>query len=154
MKYIFRAEGGAFDLTQYEDYLDRERSALVGLVQGPELLSMGRFVPTGPESFHDARFERLVAGASEHEHGEAHATQLELRLRGPYFDRHFELKYEGVESCTLEVPGPEDDLLMHEIRLEDGLLVHELRFDKERAIKVTCRGIRFSEEFAVGPSQE
>ncbi|MCG8423052.1 MAG: hypothetical protein MJE77_34545 [Proteobacteria bacterium] len=157
MKYIFRDENGAFDLTKYEDYLDREREAFVGLIQGPELLLIDRFVPTGPESFHDARFERLVATtcASEHEGGEAHTTQLELRLKGPYFDRHFALRYDGVVSCSLEMPGPEDDLLMHEVRSEEGLLVHELRFDKEKAVEVKCRRIHFSEELAVDePSQE
>lgn len=150
MKYIIRGEGAAFDLKRYEDYLGREREALTGLIQGAELLFIGRFVPTGPESFHDARFERLVATAcaSQQGAGDAHAAQLELHLEGPYFDRYFQLTYDGVESCSLEIPGADDDLLMHEVRSEEGLLVHELLFDKGKFVKVTCRGVRFQEELA------
>lgn len=147
MKYIFRDENGAFELSKYEEYLDRERNVLVGLIQGQELLRIDRFVPADGGSFHDARFERFVAdkGSPKPGGGAPQAPRLELRLKGPFFDRHFELTYDGVESCSFEMPSPEDDLLMHELRLDEGRLVHELWFDHENAIVITCRSIRFSE---------
>jgi hypothetical protein len=72
-------------------------------------------------------------------------SRLELRLKGPYFDRYFELQYESIVSCRVELPGSEDDLLMHELRLDDGIIVHELQFDKDKLIVIACRTICFEE---------
>jgi hypothetical protein len=147
MKYVSRDPTGAFDLTKYEDYLERERLVLAACIHGAELLTIDRFAPTGPGSFHDGRFERLLVamGPSEHAGSETQTARAELLLRGPYFDRRFELHYQEVESCRFEAPASEDDLLMHEIRGEHGLLTHELLFDKGKAITVTCRRLRFLE---------
>ena len=147
MKYVSRVPDGGFDLVRYEDYLDRERESLAGVVRGAELLTIDRFVPSGPGSLHDARFVHLSVGkgSPRQADGESQIVRVELRLKGPYFDRHFELHYEDVASCSFEAPGPEDDLLMHELRSEEGLLIHELLFDKAKTIAVACRALRFVE---------
>lgn len=149
MKYVSRGPTGTFDLTAYEDYLDRERGALAVRIHGAELLTIDRFAPKGPASFHDARFESLLVSTapSRRADAEGQTVQVELRLRGPYFDRGFELRYEDVDTCTFQAPAPEDDLLMHELRAEDGLLTHELQFDKRKSITIACRELRFLETF-------
>src|SRR5688572_17655838 len=98
MKYILRGPTGGFNLKPYEDYLTRERGALAARTGGTDLLTIDRFFPSGPECFHDARFESLsvLAGGVEPTKSETPDVRVELRLKGPYFDRHFELMYEGV----------------------------------------------------------
>ena len=147
MKYVSREPTGIFDLNKYGDYLEQNRGALVGHVQGAELLTIDRFLPTGPRSFHDARFESLLvtSALSGCAGPEAQTIRVELRLKGPYFDRFFELHYKDVNSCSFQAPAPADDLLMHEISEEHGVLTHELQFDKGKTIVVTCRELRFLE---------
>ena len=131
----------------YEEYLTRERDALTARIHGADLLTINRFVWVGPESFHDARFESLSVATSVTGQGdsETQGLRVELCLRGPFFDRYFDLHYEDVSSFTLQAPGPEDDLLMHEVQVERGVLVHEFVFDKEKTIVITCREMRFIE---------
>ena len=146
MKYISQDASGAFDLVRYEDYMEQENEALGSRIRGEALLSIGRFVPRGPESFHDARFDSLSTEWETPTSTEAiRAMQVKLRLRGPFFDRWFELVYEGATACKLEAPAHEDDLLMHEIREERGWLIHEFVFDKGKSIEIVCREIGFLE---------
>ena len=152
MKYVLRTATGTFDLTRYEEYLEQERGALAACIHGSDLLTVDRFIPTGPGSFHDSRFETIVvaAGGTARVGYKAEVLRVELRLRGPYFDRHFELRYQDVASCSLQAPAPLDDLLMHEVRLEHGVLVHELQFDKGKTIAITCREMLFAEKLETG----
>ena len=147
MKYVSRGPTGTFNLIEYESYLNRERGALAARMRGADLLTIDRFVPTGPGSFHDARFDSLLVSAStaERSSSETPILRVELRLKGPYFDRYFELRYEDVGSCNFQTPAPNDDLLMHEVRMNDGLLAHEFQFDKGTTIVIICREMRFLE---------
>lgn len=145
MKYITRQPNDAFGLEPYEDYLDGARKGLSACIHGPELLTLSRFIPRGPESFHDARFERLTAMAAGGEDGVPKSVSVEIRLKGPYFDRYFELLYKDVAECSLQLPRPEADLLMHEIREENGLLVHEFLFWKDKTVEIACRELHFRE---------
>ena len=147
MRYVSRESNGGFNLVKYEDYLEQDRISLSSLIQGAELLRIERFVPTGPGSFHDARFDQLFVNTcdSSHADSKARGLRVELRLRGPYFDRYFELHYDDVSSLEVELPAPDDDLLMHEVRREGSSLVHELHFDRGKTIEVRCRGLRFVE---------
>jgi hypothetical protein len=147
MKYVSRGPTGTFDLIGYEDYLKRERGVLAARMGGADLLTIDRFVPNGPGSFHDARFESLLVAAStaERPSSETPILRVELRLKGPYFDRYFELRYEDVASCSFQMPALTDDLLMHEVRMNDGLLAHEFLFDRGTTIVITCREMRFLE---------
>ena len=147
MKYISRNSSGVFEMRAYEDYLEGESESFLSHVTGANLLAIERFVPTGPESFHDARFESLLASTllAKSTDSEIGALRVDLRLKGPYFDRHFELQYEDVASCKLEAPGPADDLLMHEVRSENGFVIHDFEFDKGKTISIVSRRIRFIE---------
>jgi hypothetical protein len=131
----------------YEEYLARERQTLAARIHGADLLTIDRFVPNGPESFHDARFESLSVATSVTGHGGSatHGLRVELCLKGPYFDRYYELHYEDVSSFDLQAPGPEDDLLMHEVQIERDVLVHEFLFDKGKTTVIMCRELRFIE---------
>ena len=148
MKYVCRSDSGAFEFASYEEYLEQAREPLAALIHGAELLTIARFSLSGPESFHDARFESFLVRLAPSSHGDP-VVAAELRLKGPYFDRQFELHYEDVGSCTFSAPGPEDDLLIHEIREESGHLVHEFEFDGDKQIAITCRRMRFVEVLAV-----
>ncbi|HEY7375658.1 MAG TPA: hypothetical protein VIF57_26110 [Polyangia bacterium] len=148
MKYNARDPlTGAVDLRLYEKYLERDRAEFAARIHGADLLSIDRFFPKGPQCFHDARFDRfsLTAHGTERPGSHAQTLRAELRLRGPFFDRDFELHYDDVTSCTFQAPEPDDDLLTHEVRPEDGLVVHELAFDHGRTIAITCREMRFVE---------
>jgi len=155
MKYISQQSTGAFDLIRYEDYLDREREGLEARISGADLLSIGRFVPTGPGSFHDARFERLSVVTEIRDGGgdEEQSLTVELCLKGPFFDRQFHLDYKDVVSCRFGAPAPEDDLLMHEVRIEQGQLLHELRFSGGQTIEIACRELMFSERLYTAKAQ-
>jgi hypothetical protein len=150
MKYILRESTGAFDLTRYEDYLEQQSGTLSAHVHGANLLATDRFVPTGPGSFHDARFERLLVATTANSESGHQSIRIELRLRGPYFDRYFDLLYEKVHSCIFRAPNPDDDLLMHEVRTEQGALTHELQFDKGNTIVISCREMHFVETLNIG----
>lgn len=141
MMYIKRLSGGGYDLTNYEDYLNQRRSDLSQRIDAADLLDPRRLSLSDPASFHDARLVRMLLTMDE----AAVCPQLELRLKGPFFDRYFELSYDDVISCKTSAPGPEDDLLVHEIRLEGEAVAHELCFDRGHAIEVTCRRIHFRE---------
>ena len=147
MKYVTRAPSGAFELVQYEDYLERQAGTLAARVHGAPLLQIDRFIPSGPGSFHDSRFKALsvtqsaLGGADP----KVHSRTIELHLNGPYFDRRFELRYEGVISCIFQLPAPEDDLLMHELSEERGLVTHELQFDQGRSLVIICGELHFGE---------
>jgi hypothetical protein len=147
MNYVSRSPSGVFDLTKYEDYLERERHQLAARIHGADLLAIERFVPTGPGSFHDSRFERLIlaTGAAESVGSAPQKLRVELQLKGPYFDRYFELRYEDVASCIVQAPVPEDDLLMHEVRSERGILTHELLFERGKIVVISCREMHFIE---------
>jgi hypothetical protein len=150
MKFIVRDADGAFDLRRYEDYLDREGQSLRARLRGDPLLSLGRFVPSGPESLHDARLASLLVGAPIPEfERDGGVLSVELRLKGPYFDRQFELRYEAVSHCSCVIPGATDDLLMHEIVEDRGGLLHELVFDREKTIAIACRSLTFTEVLQV-----
>ena len=153
MKYNARDPlTGAVDLRPYERYLKEFREALAAHLHGADLLSIDRFFPKGPKCFHDARFDRFSMTAHGTERPGSHAQLLraELRLRGPFFDRTFELHYDDVASCTFQAPEPDDDLLTHELRMENGLVVHELAFDHGRTIAIACRDIQFVETLDAG----
>lgn len=141
MKYIVRLANGGFDLCAYESYLDAAEKSLSGRVEGPGLLNVDRFVPSGPGSFHDSRF---VAASVSHAIDSAE-TKLEITLRGPYFDRRFILSYVGVSLYRMALPGVEDDLLMHEVHAEGDVVFHALVFASGAVIEVQCRRIIFSE---------
>jgi hypothetical protein len=148
MKYNARdPQTGAVDLRPYEQYLKAARETLAARIHGADLLSIDRFLPKGPECFHDARFDRfsMTAHGTERPGSHAQILRAELRLRGPFFDRTFELQYDDVASCTFQAPEPDDDLLTHEVRLEDGFVVHELAFEHDKKIAIACREIRFVE---------
>jgi hypothetical protein len=138
---------GRVDLRAYASYLEREREALSAHVRGVDLLTIERVFSDGPGCFHDSRFDRLSITTSGTERPGSHAQILdvELRLRGPFFDRYFELSYKEVSSCHLQAPAPDDDLLIHEVRMEDGSLVHELLFDHDQTIAISCRELLFRE---------
>ena len=141
MKYISSNASGAFDLVQYEDYLDEQREHIARRIEGDELLTIDRFGLSDPGSFHDARLEHLSVTTS----GAGPKSQIELRLKGPYFDRHFELLYEEVVSCKVDVPTRGEDLIIHEIRLQKDLLAHELLFSGGYKIEILCGKLWFRE---------
>ncbi len=113
---------------------------MAGLREGDELLTIDRFALSGPGSFHDARLDHLVVAS-----GTGPKFQVELRLKGPYFDRHFELFYQEIVSCKIEVPTREVDLIIHEIRLQNDLLAHEILFGDGSTIEILCGRLRFRE---------
>jgi len=147
VKYVSRGPIGVWDLTEYGNYLERERGELGAHIGGANLLTIDRFIPTGPGSLHDSRFESLVISTVEPgpAGSETQILRVELRLKGPYFDRHFELRYEDVGFCSFQAPAPKDDLLMHEVWMEHGIVTHELQFDKGKTIAISCREMRFLE---------
>ena|SRR5688500_1676688 len=147
MRYVFRDAGGAFDLTSYEDYLEQERERLVQFLNCRSLLDIERFTLAGSGSFHDSRIQHLnVIANTPTEAGSAHGgLQVELRLKGPYFDRYFDLAYVHVGTCKVEVRAPDADLLIHEIRTEGNFLTHEIYFDGGGSIEIVCGRLHFQE---------
>lgn len=149
MKYITRNQSGGFDLTDYGEYLDKERERLTSVVEGDELLTIDRFT-LDRRSLHDSRLEQLLVAKSANgsQTAKQPSTRVEIRLKGAYFDREFLLFYEDVRLCTVETPAPEEDLLVHELRLESDGLVHELHFASGKTIELICGRLRFQEAFA------
>lgn len=139
MKYIRRDRFGALDLTEYEDYIEREFAQLDRLLRGGDILAIDRFVPSGPRCFHDSRFETLSASTGSAD------VAVELSLKGPYFDRYFWLRYRQVHRLVFQLPSPDDDLSMHELRCEDDFLVHELQFSSGALVEVVCKLLVFEE---------
>lgn len=142
MKYIKKNRDGVVSLVLYEEYLDSAREGLRSRVEGESILDAARNGLAGRETFHDARLDRLQMTSGADPRGE---VWVFMRLRGPYFDRYFDLEYRGVVSFDGELPAAETDLLVHELRLEGSLLVHELEFDKDRRIEIACEKLRFRE---------
>lgn len=138
MKYIRRDRFGAFDLTEYETYLEQEFERLKALVGG-DILAIDRFVPSGPRCLHDARFEAFSAVS------ESDGIAVELCLKGPFFDRLFKLRYQCVTDVAFQLPKPGADLSMHEVRHEGDLLVHEIHFTGGASVEIACARLLFEE---------
>ena len=142
MKYISRNKGGVISLVAFEDYLALARHELIARVDGADLLETCRFGLAGPETFHDARLDRFRVVSGVEGGGEMRAF---VRLRGPYFDRFFELEYRGVLRLEGDIPAADTDLIVHELRVEGDSLVHEMEFDMSGKIEIVCGGLLFRE---------
>lgn len=141
MKYIKRIGNSGFDLIEYENYLDSEKSELARFVDDESLLSIERMSLTSRGSFHDARLLDVRVQAVDEG-----AFDVKIDLAGPYFDRRFHLTYLDVRTLQVDLPGRKSDLLGHEVRVESGLVCHEFLFDGEKVWTITCSKILFSEE--------
>ena len=142
MKYVTRTATGAWDLRDYERYLESEKRRLAQRVGGDDLLDISRF--SGGEfrgSLHDSRFRGLGIDVEP----DQDLAVVELRLEGPVFDRDFLLRYEGARTTQLDMPRKDDDLLMHELRLTDGGVAHELLFDGDHVVLVVSERMTFRE---------
>jgi hypothetical protein len=143
MKYIFRTADLVYDLTKYEDYLHRLGAMLRSRITGCDLLHWTRLGPAGAETLHDSRLQATRSWHRSESAGDS--SCFEVKLKGPYFDRYFVLTYFGVSSVSLSLPAAENDLLVHEVRLEGESLVHELLFDQNHTIQIDCQTIQFEE---------
>lgn len=142
MKRIHQSPDGTWHLAAYQEYLNEERKGLALLVLGDDLLDHSRMSLDDRGSLHDARLRRIAL-----EVGARDAPgRAEILLEGAYYDRAFRLTYEDVTRWELSVPGPETDLLVHEVWTEDGFVNHELVFDKGNVLRIVCRKVHFAEE--------
>lgn len=86
------------------------------------------------ETLHDAwLIELTVRESATGERQEQRATEIEVRLLGPFHDRVHVLRYTGVQRYEFvggRVDGGHGDLYTHEVRLaSDGVgLIHEYLF--------------------------
>jgi len=104
---------------------------------------VGAVLPLRREDLHDARLIEVSYVAGEDEPQSVTATRVQLK--GPYFDRVFELNYVAVREATVTLRDPAADLLIHELRREGEHLVHELVFDGGGSITVVCARVIFAE---------
>ncbi len=142
MRYVVQGSAGGYDFGPFEKYLADADSELVACIDG-DFLAADRNGFSGPGSFHDARLEMMQASTVRG------STSLHLQLKGPYFDRFFELAYEEVVEIRMSLPAPDEDLVVHELRLENGVLIHELQFAvPEHRVEIHCARLRFREVLA------
>ncbi len=142
MKYVKRSATGAWDLTDYERYLENEKRQLSDVVGGDNLLDISRF--SGGEfrgSLHDSRFRGFAVEVDEHQGG----VVVEIRLEGPFFDRDFILRYQSARTATFNMPAPDRDLLMHEVLRHDEGVLHEILFDGGHVVTVVSSSMTFRE---------
>jgi len=147
MKYVRTGDDGSIHIQPYLDYLDAEGAHLGELVDGESLLMHGRNGLIGRDTFHDGRVRKVtletVPGASP-------TFRATILLLGPYFDRWFELVYEGVVRWSGDVPGRDTDLIVHELRREGDTVIHPFDFDRGITIEVVASRVRFREWMAEG----
>jgi len=124
-------------LDEYERYLQHHGDVLARFVHG-DILRVDRN-GFGEQSLHDSRVLAFKISVGE---STSNATLL---LRGPYFDRVFRLTYHGLIAWSVALPGPDDDLLVHEIRLDGVAMVHEIAFDHDCGFELRFQRLDFQE---------
>jgi hypothetical protein len=131
MDYILTERGIDFDA--YGAYLATVRGQLPAHVAA-FAADPRHFALDAPETLHDAWLVALtVREPAEGTRRERRATEVEVRLLGPFHDREHVLRYMGVrryEVVGAGVARGHGDLYTHEVRLaSDGVgLIHELLF--------------------------
>jgi len=143
MQYILR--GRVIDFEAYSFYLDTIRDRLPPHVAA-FAADARHFSLDAPESLHDAwLMELAVREPATGERQEHRATEIEVRLLGPFHDRVHVLRYTGVRRYEVVGDGVADghrDLYTHEVRLaSDGAgLIHEYLFITGSRLLVECEG--------------
>lgn len=131
MHHILSERGIDFDA--YAAYLvtvrDRLPSHVAAFAADPR-----HFALDAPETLHDAWLEAFtVSESASGDRRERRATEIVVRLLGPFHGRTHVLRYTGVRGYEIAGAGLANghgDLLTHEVRLAaDGVgLVHEFLF--------------------------
>jgi hypothetical protein len=121
------------DFDAYSRYLDIIRDRLPPHVAA-FAADARHFSLDAPETLHDAwLIELAVREPATGERQQHRATEIEVRLLGPFHDRVHVLQYTGVRRYEVaggSVAGGHGDLYTHEVRLaSDGVgLIHEYLF--------------------------
>jgi hypothetical protein len=67
---------------------------------------------------------------------------VELRFLGPQHDRRIHLRYTGISQCNFGNPGPQEDMLIHELReIVSGVFVHEFLFASAATLLIEFSGL-------------
>jgi hypothetical protein len=131
------------DFEAYNLYLDTIRDRLPPHVAA-FAANERHFSLDAPETLHDAwLMELAVREPATGERQQHRATEIEVRLLGPFHDRVHVLLYTGVrhyEVVGRSVADGHSDLYTHEVRLaSDGLgLIHEYLFVTESRLLIEC----------------
>jgi hypothetical protein len=160
VRYLLRDAEGVIQFDPYFEYIGTIADRLPHHVH--EFASKwDHYNLENHSSLHDAWLETVEI--TETTQDEARATQINLRLLGPYHDRRILLFYKDVMTYSInlsreknwDVParrGWFGDLLMHEVRLsETGLVLHELQFERG-LLEIECADFTHEEVVeVVGP---
>ena len=148
MKYIIENELGFTTYDNYFKYVDSIKSSLseklYSFASDPE-----RYDLRSQKTLHDAWIEHIEVNYRSTGCDEVRKIDIALTLLGQHHDRKHQLLYKGVHSYSFKNMDSNgrinNDLLLHEIRLEGELIAHEIIFDNGVEILITCFDITHDE---------
>ena|ERR1051325_1449432 len=154
MKYIYDDQSGTTHFQRYFEYLQRIRGKL------PKSLyefaaDQSRYALNDPRTMHDSWLVSITVHEGSASGDNRRLMTIDLKLLGPYHDRHFDLRYGDVLTYQFDMPKKTNlppatghgDLLYQEFRLTDDEknLCHEIQFSSGRRLYVECREIAIHE---------
>ncbi|MBL0057151.1 MAG: hypothetical protein IPP31_13425 [Chitinophagaceae bacterium] len=106
-----------------------------------------RYIPNSPECLHDSKLISFLV------YSEGTSLNIKLDFLGPFHDRLFKYKFEGVSKYNIKNENKLfGDLLMHEFSKSGKNNEYRFEFEKNASLYIYCTKIKIKETKIINPS--